>query len=412
MPFRFFNVACAAGATALALVGCRSVLPSLVPTPLPSAAPPPVAAEAHSGFGSVFHYQGTLSTTTASGQTVTAVSQLVTVTATPYPYATIANAVDYHSVETDRTGSSESVATSDTWRGNGAPSNGVVREFLYGSRSHDASGNEFVFRYPAPQTVDEIPETNGAAWSNSAALLYRESDADGTVASATYAASGAYDETVRYGNPSCYSAACVLNATVSQAGAARLSGSALVASGIDSIVLSAPRKGTIEVTYTYPGGYRQTAAVPAWFASGVPLYAESDAVRTGVAFPSACRVPASFGKTGNAVVRDISQIDPAGGASQTQQTQTYTLARWGTVCAQLSETTLQYYDYANARFSGVPLAVKRLSETLTLKSATPRGGRALDARARALAARAPLATLRWIRPARGPEGMRQNPRGG
>jgi hypothetical protein len=380
MPFRVFYANIILAATVV-LSGCARSLPGVATAALEGRLSTTTAARSVP-IGDVFRYAGSMTTSSGGVPLRAAVSQTVTVTATPYPYAPQIGAVDFHSVETDNSGGTPSVWTSDAWRGWGAASGGTTPYVLYGSRANDAAGDTYLDRYPTPQTLDQQPERNGASWSNGATLMLRETDADGTVANVSYAASGAYVENARYATACGYGAPCALEATVTPAGAARYRGSLLTASGIDSIVLSAPRDGQIAIAYTYPGGYQQSVTVAAWFSASAPLYAESDSIRTGVAFPKACAVPARFGTTGNVVVRNVSQVDPAAGTSESQQTQSYTVPVYGTVCAELSETVLTYYDYANANFSSTPLATNRVSETLSLRSASLAATGALQARVR------------------------------
>ncbi|MBV8490184.1 MAG: hypothetical protein JO199_06600 [Candidatus Eremiobacteraeota bacterium] len=369
-------------ATLALLTGC---------VPLPHVNPAiPAALRPHGAtagtLGAIFRYAGSSVTSGAAGTQRSAIAQTVTVSATPYPYGPAAGAADFHGVEIDRSGSGTTVWTSDDWRGPGAPNRGTVPWQSYGSRIGDGAGDTFLYRYPAPLVLDQAPERNGASWSNPATLLYREQDADGTAATAAYAPNGAYSENVQYPASACgYASACRLSIATSAAGAARYSGSVLLASGIDSIALSAPRAGEVTVVYTYTGGYQQSEAVPQWFPSGVALYAESDSIRTGVVFPPACAVPAAFGSAGNAVLRSISQVDPAAGTLSGEVTQTYTSAAYGTVCAVYSSTVQHYYDVANAVYSSVPIATDTVAETLTLRSAKLAGVHELDRRLQALA---------------------------
>ena len=354
----------------VAAAGCSASLPALERAAAAHAttAPAPAVRTGTWMVGDVFHYAGSTVRSSGGGSTRAAVTQTVTVTATPYPYANRPGAADFHSAETDRSDGRARTWTADAWRGYGPPAGGVAPFLLYGVSVEDA-GDSFLYRYPVAQTTDRQPQQNGASWSNGATLRYRERDADGTTAQASYAAGGAYAERVRYAASCGYSGACTLDAAVLASGASRVLGSALTASGTASIGLSAPRAGSIEIDYTYLGGSQQRLFIPAWFAADKPLYAEDDRIVTGEPrFRPPAPVPRVFGSGGNVVIRNVSQIDPAAGTSEREVTRTYSTQAYGTVCSVLSSAVLQYYDYATGVFSGTPIASANESETLSLRS--------------------------------------------
>jgi hypothetical protein len=335
--------------------------------------------------------------------------QTIVVNATPYPYASAPGSLDYHSVEVDRTGATSRSWVADAWSGDGVAQAGVTPYLYYGARIDDGYGDAFLYRYPAPLIVDRTPQTNGASWSNGGALALRENDRNGTTAEAVYAADGSYTERVRYPYACSFGYACVLNVTARAGGSARYSGSALNANGIASIAIGAPTSGTIAIDIGLSDGAVDRFGVPAWFAAGEPLYAESDWVHTNAMLPHACTLSKYAGSTANVVVRRIVRIDPAAGSSETQETQTYTTPRYGTICVAFSDQLLDYYDFGTADFSGTPIATARVFEVLSLTSertgqgvapASERDGAAAAALAAGLreaAAKPHLMTLRTLR---------------
>jgi hypothetical protein len=314
--------------------------------------------------GDVFTFRGTL----AQPQTTT-VSQTVTVVATPFPYGSVPGAVDFHILEVD--GGSNPATTTDEWAGLGTAVHGRTPDLTYGSIENDGNGDTYTERDTVPLTLDVLPETNGATWSNGATAVDRENDADGATARRTYTATGAYGETEELPYQCTY-AQCALALQANRTGSGSLTGSALQAQGIDAVRIAAPAGGAIGISVAYTGGSQQSGSIRAWFAAGTALYSESDSLRTATPFPSACGVPAKFGTRGSLIVRTTARIDPVLGYAQTQTTNTYESAQDGPVCTQTWFVQRRYYDYSTLTFSSTPLATQTISERVTLQSATLR----------------------------------------
>ncbi|HTU82816.1 MAG TPA: hypothetical protein VMF61_11840 [Candidatus Acidoferrales bacterium] len=359
--------------------GCSAALPPPTQT-APSGAAPASLSRRTVSAGDVFRYAGLLTQTQNGVGSRAAVSQTVTVSATPYPYASEPGALDYGSVQTAH-GDAPATWHAEAWRGDGPSAGGVVPQLLYGSRI-EQNATTSIYRYPVPPVTGEQPQRNGAGWSNGARLSYARYGADGTQTHADYDAAGGYTERVRYAAPCGYSGDCELDATVSDSGAARYAGSLLTASGIASIQLGAPVGGTIEVVYVYAGGSAQSLTIPAWFAPS-KLYSETDSISTGTPFPANCKVPAKYGASGNVVTRVVRQVDPAAGTLERLEARTYSASSVGAVCSTVTQSLTAYYDYSSGRFGAVPLRRASQSETLTLQSAARRGAqtgdRSLDA---------------------------------
>ncbi len=395
MSLRLSRASVALAAT-IAAAGCGAPIPHLA-SGANAAALPLQARPATALPGARFRYSGSLIQSGDGVSSTTHVAQTVTVTATPDPLGSAPGALDYAGVETDRTGTSVATWREDAWQGNGSATGGSVPFLLYGERVGDGAGDASTSLYPTPRTVDRSPQRNGEAWSNGAALVYTENDADGTTARATYAAAGSYTERVRYASPCGYSAACTLAIAVGASGAARYTGSLLAASGIASISFGAPANGWIEIAYTYAGGSQQRATIPAWYAAGAALYRENDAIATGVAFPRRCGVLPAFGSIGNAVVRTISQTDPAAGTLLLETDRSYSTPAYGTVCATVDRRLTSYYDLATGSYGATPLANAVTAETLTLQSASLQARRAFGVRLRLALATQRLGQVRSLR---------------
>lgn len=323
-----------------------------------------LVSRARTGVGNTFVFTGTLTETSGASTTRSSVTQTIVVSATPYPYGSAPGAVDYHSVEVDRTGASSSSWVADAWRGNGTPRSGETPSLLYGSRI-DEDGNVYAYRYPTPQIVDWSPAVNAKTWSNGGALNYLEKDANGTSAHAIYAAGGSYIENVTYPQ-ACSSATCDLNVTARSDGSAAYTGSALTSDGVTSIALTAPAGGFLDVVYALTDGYQQSFGLQAWFASGAPLYSETDAIRTKIAMPASCAPSAGSTTLVDLVTRHIARIDPAAGYSETENTQTYGSPATGTLCVVLADTQAEHYDFSSGTFSGTPLSTTHVAEVLSL----------------------------------------------
>jgi hypothetical protein len=361
--------------------------PFAVRPPVPRASSGNAAAVGlRSDSGDRFAFAGSL-LEAQDGKTRRAdVTQKIVVFSTPYPYRRVSASLDYRSTERDgfRNGKVRRW-TADAWRGSGRVKHGVAPVLLYGV--HVAQdGGSFLYRYPAPVVLDRKPERDGDTWSNDAALRYDESDRDGTVAEIAYRPDGAYAESVRYPSACGFGKHCRLDVNVASNGAAAYAGSALEASGIASIAIGAPVRGSIAIAFTATNGLKKRVSFPAWFARGTALYAESDAIHAHAAFPRKCALPERFGESGNVVVRQIARVDPAAGYLETQETQTYASVRFGTVCLTMSDLRLTYYDFSTGRFGGTPLTKTRVVEVLALRSRRSQGSQPSAMEATAAAA--------------------------
>lgn len=355
------------------------------PTPTPT---PPV--------GDQFAYTGSLQqsntytypspsplpNTTASAS----VTVNVAVTRTPAPFATPAGgAYDIHDSESDAFSNVTDVSTTDTWA---TTSSSATQE--YGSVVTTGSGSaaaKVTRTYTAPYVLDELPETNGASWTNSPAGTLSEIDPDGETISRTIAGNGTYNETQNLVNGQ-YTLTIAENAD----GSGTYFGTLLSW----PIEYSAPQSGkiTVEVVPTAsptpsPGTTANPSPIPTPFALGTPpawygstapaLYSENDSIATGVSFPVSCNVPAQFGTSGNAVTRAITSWDTILGYKETQTYTDYDTQAAGIVCIAMNDQQIYYYDYLDdtsgsydnfADFAGTPQQTVTIAETVGLQSET------------------------------------------
>ncbi len=308
-----------------------------------------------------------------------AVALSVNVEESPAPFVTPAGgAYDIHYSESDTFPNVTDVSTTDTFA---ATSGSNLDE--YGSVVTNGSGataNVSTRAYTTPYVLDELPETNGASWTNSPAGQYSEQEPDGNSITDTIAANGTYTETQTLLGG--YNLSIAENAD----GSGTYGGTIL----LYPIQYSAPSGGkvTIEVVYPTPSpGSTATpkpptviGTPPAWYGTSPTLYGETDNVSTGATFPAACNVNASFGTSGNEIARTVNTLDTILGYSDVQHYDEYTVPATGSVaCIQMTDVQTYYYDYLDdtagsyanfANFAGRPQQVATTTETVGLQSET------------------------------------------
>ncbi len=387
-----------------------SVAPSVAPivtaspTPVPTA-PPASAAIANTSRplhdGDKFSYAGqTLQTFVYNGATPNpSATMLATVTQS---VAVSGNAsfngasglYDFRTTESDTTPVQQTTLTTDTFYGTVSGPGSTTDLVDYGFTSADSRGEKLgvTFTNPGPTNglVDVLPETSGAAWSNTGAQTIAQSEADGFSARRTYAADGTYADTATYpqagaANPS----ATPLTATITDSadGSATYSlplfgppnvtiaYSAPSSSGAISIVLSQPGPGPTSPPQTF-----QSTAVGRWYQAPLRLFQELDRDNGAVTIPATCNVPATYGTQANEIEQKSVRVDPVLGTLETFDQLTYVVPTTGVVCVQLQDRTLTYYDYSgqgNGSPTGIsyaggnsPLETTTIATTIGLTGAT------------------------------------------
>jgi hypothetical protein len=353
------------------------------PTPTPSPTPP---------VGDSFTYTGTLSQSDTytypspspfpSTSASASVALQVNVKESPAPFTTPAGgAYDVHYSEQDAFPNVTAVSTTDTFTAPDA--SGHLNE--YGSVVTNGSGstaNTETRVYTTPYILDELPETNGANWTNSPAGTYTENEPDGNGITDTIAANGTYNETQTLAGG--YNLTIAENAD----GSGTYGGTFLQAIGIQAFTFSAPSGGTVTVQAVFPSPSPPATPIPnvtvgtppAWYGSSPTLYHETDTVTTAVTFPLACNVNASIGTSGNRIARTITSTDTILGYVDNQIYTEYTVPATGAVaCIVMTDVQTYYYDYLDdtqasygnyADFAGTVQQTATTLETVGLQSET------------------------------------------
>lgn len=305
--------------------------------------------------------------------------------ATPYPTKVLTAAVtqagsvgnlagnggasDIHVVETDAFPTVTHVLTSDNFY---LQSKTAFSQFK--SLQADEAGDKFTYDWTQfPYQLDVIPETPGATWTNTASLVYNETDADGTVSNRTYAKNGTYVENSTLGGG-------LGSATITENSDG--SGTYVGPFGAGSeFVFSAPSGGSISI-HNVPQTNSDTFVAPDWvtpWLSAHGFYSETDTLSATTNFPGPCVVPSTFGSSGNAITQTISRLDTIIGYTESETITTYTAPNAGPVCVQLTDAQTAYYDYqddykdgvhAHYHFPGINLSTATISETVALQSKT------------------------------------------
>lgn len=305
------------------------------------------------------------------------VTESVVVGSSPFPGSAAGVIVDYRESDAIAYPLATSTSLGDYWYASAPSVASTLYEFL-GSQITNSASTVTSTIYKSGQIEDELPETNGATWTNSPAATVSTGYADGAVSFQTINADGSYAE--GYVDPFGYT----LSIASSANGSGTYSGTEFSAAyAIDGYSMAAPSGGSIIVSIVpTPAPSGQPSAQPfpiatpvAWFTpTPTGLYNETDTLTTGVSYPASCSVPSGFGTSGSHIATAITRIDPVIGTLDNETIDTYTSASFGPVCQILHDTTVGYYDFALdvshliADFSGSARQTTTLRETLTLQS--------------------------------------------
>ncbi len=290
---------------------------ALVATSSPvTPAPPTIApntAASYAGSKSVSYMYGYDFDYPNPGPTATApptmlnynVNTTVSVGSSKFPGTSTAQLVDENIVETDSGNLSNSTYTTDSWVSL-ASSNSSYNELLYGQTVQEpSSSNQPVLTtlYNTPQIVDELPETNGASWSNNPQSTVSYSYESGDKGTRTVANDGTYSDVEQMG-PS--SGGGSVTMTENADGSGSITGPYYGDGFIQSIAFSAPSPAPsatpmLNVTLTYSTFAQQCCGYPAaqvipdyvWYpyTQGQPLtfYKETDSVKSSATLPASCK---------------------------------------------------------------------------------------------------------------------------
>ncbi len=306
--------------------------------------------------------------------TTATVSDVVKITSLAATFGKTTGLTDYNVVETD-TAPLQTIGTTSDSFDRFVPS-GTLQDFVSaGFKSTDTNGVTDVTAYgTGAGIIDELPDTSGATFTNTAALDFSEAEPDSTTIARTVAADGTYTEADNYlGN---YTATTVTSAD--------LSGSITNLEGFDGVDLTyaAPAGGVIAYDLKLPGEPDVTGTVATWFPTAT-IYSDTSVKATAQAIPAACAVPSSVGTTATQIVETIKHLDTALGTFETRVQAAYNVPGYGTVCAQLSDDFAAYYDYTgqaagvlqglNFAVSPTPIQIDKISETVGFTTGTVSG---------------------------------------
>jgi hypothetical protein len=265
---------------------------------------------------------------------------------------------------------------------------GTPMEFLESSETAtDINGNAIATTYNSPGLIyAELPDTNGAMWSNNAPKTVNQTINDGETIDRTYGANGTYTEvdTLPGGNGT---NTVTLNADGSGSYAI---GMPTPAPGVPppppltTFSFSAPSGGTIALTINgSPSG-----TIPVWFTPTNTFYTDST-VDMGEpvnpsGLPQGCDFPFG-GLSLSKIVRTIVTTDPILGFIETETITSFDASgatsigtsggteTIGPVCSIITDTQAEYYDYSlNTPFglfftsNGTPVLTTTVNEMLSL----------------------------------------------
>jgi hypothetical protein len=337
--------------------------------------------------GDTVTLSGTLSHTVARPQpapsaiaspvtTTATVTDVLKVASTSATFGATTNAIDENVVETDVSPLATLTTTSDTYE-IFVPSGSLQLFTDVGTTAFDSNGSGYATTPGAGAgIIDELPDANGATWSNTAALLSSETDADGTTIVRTTAANGTYSETDAYLGQASLTSVTQTNADLS-AGISALGGLPI------AVAFAAPSGGSIAYTITPAPAFQIapiTGTVADWFPTST-IYSDTSTKSTNQTIPAACSASATVGTTATKIVDATTHLDTALGTYEQRSETTYDVPGYGTACVQLSDVIDSYYDYTgqspqtilpglNIALSASPLQIDTISETLGFTSGT------------------------------------------
>jgi hypothetical protein len=295
---------------------------------------------------------------------------------------------DLHSAETDAyaSGLKTTTSTTDTYE-NVAP-NGANSQLLdYGSKFVDEAGDSITTSYATASVLDQLPETPGAQWTNSAAASIQEAVAGNSNGSPvtvqrTINADGSYNETTTY--PPDYSfpgftgfGQITENPDGSGTYAWVANGGALT---IDYTKPLPQPSGPPVITIAVYSGLdpnpalgppNQSSQLPAWYGSAPALYGETDKNLGTQPVPSTCNLSSKFPQNATELQQIINRTDTVLGYTEQQTTTSYVASGFGAVCTVLKDQQTLMYDFNGDEpfvFTLTPpLEIITVAETLALQ---------------------------------------------
>lgn len=359
--------------------------------------PPVTQSASYSGTKSVnftygFNFAYPQPSPTGSAPPVTlnyTVNTTVSAGASPFPGPSTSGLLDQHVAETDSTNLETTTYSTDSYLTN---TGGAIN--LFGMQQLEpSSANQPLIStvYGTPQTLDQLPETNGGSWSNSPAATVSYAYASNDAGTRTIGANGTYaDAEVMNGAKA--------SMTENSDGSGTITGPFFGGGFIDSIVMSAPTPAPnastpplLTVTLNFDPfaqtnfGYPPNQVIydPVWYpyTAGSPLtfYSEQDTVTTGVSL-STTKCAATQYTSANDVRRTITVLDTVLGDVETTQLDSYNV-NGIPVCLVTNDVLNYAYDIqGNTPYliyigTSLGLQVVTTNEVLSLQNAPASQGR-------------------------------------
>lgn len=339
--------------------------------------------------------------------TTTNVSDVLKIASTTATFGAQSNLIDETTAETDVAPLQTITTTSDAYTHYFASGSGQ-NLFEVGATSTDSNGvNDTTTFGAGAGLLDELPDMNGATWTNTAAQTFSETDPDTTTIVRTAKADGTYTETDTYLGlvPATTTTNTDLSATINGfAGQpVNVAFGAPSGSGASAMIpiLVAPAPPPPPATPPPP---LASGSIPEWYPT-VTIFADAATKTTAQTIPAACNVAAGAGATATRIAETTTHLDTALGTYETRTETLYDAPGFGPVCAQLADTIDTYYDYTgqspqlivpglNFAVSSSPIQIDTLAETLGFQTGTVSGSSVR----RSTLAVAPKTALRIVTP--------------
>lgn len=288
------------------------------------------------------------------------------------------NLYDLSSSETDAGALQTVTSQTDTFVGFSA-SGPPIQYLEYGSTWQDQNGDSLSYVYPTPRILDELPESQGQTWTNSAAASITEDQSVNSTSAAfssqrVYNADGTYTDKSSY-PPGYFGIGSASNYGVIVENSDGSGYYSVPIYGAGDVVFGAPVSGQIPYQVYAEASPSPTSSplvsgnIGAWYSTPA-LYSESNIDNGQTAIPASCNASNVFGTNAEQQVQTVNRLDTVLGFTETTTTTTYMVLGYGAVCIQMSDVTTSYYDFQGdslSLFYSHPYQITKTTETLGLQ---------------------------------------------
>jgi hypothetical protein len=275
---------------------------------------------------------------------------------------------DLHTIEADAGPLATLTTTTDAYYASILEVGGDSELMTYGYTAGDSNGSQYQEMLGSGNgELDLFPGSNGATWTNNAALTSTETEPDSTSIADTINADGSYTSTTTFPDPGLSQQLIRVNSDLS-ASLTNFQGS----TG-RNISIAAPSGSML--TLSTP---TQTVTIADWYPSTM-LASDTYTEATSVPFPAQCVLPAGTGTSGTSVTETLTRLDPALGTFQARTATLFYTNSSGLVCAQMHDTLSLYYDSSgqtafSLSVASAPQQITTTFETIDFASTNPQGG--------------------------------------